>query len=115
MIKGDYPVGAKDRTDAPYNEPMAKMREFPVVIATTMVKHTKVNVHSVDENPSDGHINYAWEKQHIGIKELLEELKKYVCRDYDSVGVFTPNGRYLRKLLNEIEGWEVEETIIEME
>lgn len=123
-VRDYYPAGAYDDPSAPWNEQVIDPKEVEchatITIETdVLVKTDQYQSHIDDE---DGSTYYEfdgvdWEDEYnkscITISEMLNELKKYVEQDIANTGKNTGRGRYLKRLLNACQGWNVIETEIE--
>ena len=116
----NYPPGAANDPNAPFNEPVIPERDFEVDVEYVLQKKA-VPVTTDKYNPEfdeeDGH-TYAntedtnWEdvyneSGHYTIPEMLEELKQYVLEDMKTCSPNTCKGASLKRLLESCEGWEV--------
>ena len=121
----NYPPGA-DTPDAPWNEPIVPEREFDVTISMSLSRtvqcYTNKYIPEVDEE--NGHLyvdtsNTPWSEvygdNHKTIPELLEELKKYIQKDFDNLADDETkmdkafHRRRLEFLLTECDEWTVDE------
>lgn len=63
---------------------------------------------------SDTDLEKSWMNNAITIPELLAELKEYVLKDISMTGANTLKGRYLQRMLRDLDGWKVNETNVEL-
>jgi hypothetical protein len=122
----NYPPGAANDPNAPYNEVEIPEREFDVTISMSLSRtvqcYTNKYIPEVDEE--NGHLyvdtsDTPWSEvygdNHKTIPELLEELKKYIQKDLDNLADDETkmdkafHRRRLEFLLNECEDWTVDE------
>jgi hypothetical protein len=122
----NYPPGAANDPNAPYNEVEVPEREFDVTISMSLSRtvqcYTNKYIPEVDEE--NGHLyvdtsDTPWSEvygdNHKTIPELLEELKKYIQKDLDNLADDETNmdkafhRRRLEFLLTECDEWTVDE------
>lgn len=124
----NYPPGAANNPNAPYNEVEIPEREFDVTISMSLSRtvqcYTNKYIPEIDEE--DGHLyvdtsGTPWSEvfgdNHKTIPELLEELKKYIQKDLDNIDKVAEEQKYnkaflkrkLEFLLEECDGWIVDE------
>ena len=122
----NYPPGAANDPNAPYNEVEVPEREFDVTISMSLSRtvqcYTNKYIPEVDEE--NGHLyvdtsDTPWSEvygdNHKTIPELLEELKKYIQKDLDNLADDETkmdkafHRRRLEFLLNECDEWTVDE------
>lgn len=116
----NYPPGAANDPNAPYNEPIIPERDFGVDVEFVMQKHD-VTVTTDDYIPEfdeeDGH-TYAnteetnWENAYdqsgcYTIPELLQELENYIKADLERYKGSRTKERQLKEMLESCQGWEV--------
>ena len=122
----NYPPGAANDPNAPYNEVEVPEREFDVTISMSLSRtvqcYTNKYIPEIDEE--DGHLyidtsDTPWSEvygdNHKTIPELLEELKKYIQKDLDNLADDETkmdkafHKRRLEFLLTECDEWTVDE------
>ena len=126
MSEADYyPAGAYSDPNAPYNEPVIPERDFDIDVEFVMSKAVTVttNDYAPEYDDEDGHEyanteNTDWEKAydnsgHLTIAEMLQELESYVKDDMTKTAPNSGKGRYLQRVLESCQGWEVKEKTFE--
>lgn len=120
----NYPLGA-DTPDAPWNEPVIPERDFDIDVEFVMSKTVTVttNDYAPEYDDEDGREyanteNTDWEKAYdnsgnLTIAEMLQELESYVKDDMTKTAPNTGKGRYLQRVLESCQGWEVKEKTFE--
>lgn len=122
----NYPPGAANDPNAPYNEVEIPEREFDVTISMSLSRtvqcYTNKYIPEVDEE--NGHLyvdtsDTPWSEvygdNHKTIPELLEELKKYIQKDLDNLADDETkmdkafHRRRLEFLMKECDNWVVDE------
>lgn len=122
----NYPPGAANDPNAPYNEVEVPEREFDVTISMSLSRtvqcYTNKYIPEIDEE--NGHLyvdtsDTPWSEvygdNHKTIPELLEELKKYIQKDLDNLADDDTkmdkafHRRRLEFLLTECDEWTVDE------
>lgn len=117
----NYPAGA-DTPDAPWNQSEPDDKEFLVDVEYILQKKN-VKVTTKDYKPevvindeeivepldtSDTNWENAYEESgHLTIQELLNELKEYVKADMQTCSPNTCKGAYLKRVLEDCDGWEL--------
>lgn len=117
----NYPAGA-DTPDAPWNQSEPDDKEFLVDVEYILQKKN-VKVTTKDYRPevvakdeeivepldtSDTNWENAYEESgHLTIQELLNELKEYVKADMQTCSPNTCKGAYLKRVLEDCDGWEL--------
>lgn len=128
----NYPPGAANDPNAPYNEVEVPEREFDVTISMSLSRtvqcYTNKYIPEIDEE--NGHLyvdtsDTPWSEvygdNHKTIPELLEELKKYIQKDLDNLADDETkmdkafHRRRLEFLLTECDEWTVDEEDYEEE
>ena len=126
MSEADYfPAGAYSDPNAPYNEPVIPERDFDIDVEFVMSKTVTVttNDYAPEYDDEDGR-EYAntettdWEQAydnsgHLTIAEMLQELESYVKDDKTKTAPNSGKGRYLQRVLESCQGWEVKEKTFE--
>lgn len=114
----NYPPGAANDPNAPYNEPLIPERDFDVEVTITMSKVVTITTDNYvpEYDDEDGHTyanteNTEWDKEfensgHFTIADLIEELKGYVVEDMKTCAPNTGKGAHLQRLLLACEDWE---------
>lgn len=141
----NYPPGAANDPNAPYNEIEVPEKEFDVTISMSLSKTVSCltndyipGASGVDYEPDDegGYCACGWQDDddtsntdwckaycdnHKTIPELLEELKKYIQKDLDNLANNDTkvdkafHERRLKWLLEECDDWTVDEEDYERE
>ena len=113
----NYPPGAANDPNAPYNEPVIPERDFDVEVTITMSKVVTITTDNYvpEYDDEDGHTyanteNTEWDKEfensgHFTIADLIEELKGYVVEDMKTCAPNTGEGAHLQRLLLACEDW----------
>lgn len=105
-----------EQNDNPYEE-------FSVEVSYVISKKANVKTDDYDIERDDfekqAFINTeltdwqsAYEESHYTIKEMLEELQRYVEKDMCCEDPMSFRGRHLKKLYEDVQGWDVVETVI---
>lgn len=122
----NYPPGAANDPNAPYNEVEVPEREFDVTISMSLSRtvqcYTNKYIPEVDEenghlyvDTSDTPWSEVYSDNHKTIPELLEELKKYIQKDLDNLisDDSKPDKAFHRRrlefLMEECDSWVVDE------
>lgn len=126
MSEADYyPAGAYNDPNAPYNEPIIPERDFDIDVEFVMSKTVTVttNDYAPEYDDEDGRENANtentdWEEAydnsgHLTIAEMLQELESYVKDDMEKTAPNSGKGRYLQRVLESCQGWEVKEKTFE--
>ena len=126
MSEADYyPAGAYSDPNAPYNEPIIPERDFDIDVEFVMSKAVTVttNDYAPEYDDEDGREyanteNTDWEQAydnsgHLTIAEMLQELESYVKDDMEKTAPNSGKGRYLKRVLESCQGWEVKEKTFE--
>lgn len=126
MSEADYyPAGAYSDPNAPYNEPIIHERDFDIDVEFVMSKTVTVttNDYAPEYDDEDGRENANtentdWEQAydnsgHLTIAEMLQELESYVKDDMTKTAPNSGKGRYLQRVLESCQGWEVKEKTFE--
>ena len=126
MSEADYyPAGAYSDPNAPYNEPIIPERDFDIDVEFVMSKTVTVttNDYAPEYDDEDGRENANtentdWEEAydnsgHLTIAEMLQELESYVKDDMEKTAPNSGKGRYLQRVLESCQGWEVKEKTFE--
>lgn len=118
-MNDNYPLGAANDPNAPYNEIEPPKREFNVTISQTLSRSTKVStdqyipVYDYDEDmgtietydTSNTNWKEVYENEDFKIQELISILKSYVENDIKNTLPKSVKGRYLARLLKACDGW----------
>lgn len=126
MSEADYyPAGAYSDPNAPYNEPVIPERDFDIDVEFVMSKSVTVttNDYAPEYDDEDGREyanteNTDWKQAydnsgHLTIAEMLQELESYVKDDMAKTAPNSGKGRYLQRVLESCQGWEVKEKTFE--
>ena len=126
MSEADYyPAGSYSDPNAPYNEPVIPERDFDIDVEFVMSKSVTVttNDYAPEYDDEDGRENANtentdWEEAydnsgHLTIAEMLQELESYVKDDMEKTAPNSGKGRYLKRVLESCQGWEVKEKTFE--
>ena len=109
---------------APWNEEKKTKMSFPVYVSETLVKRCdvetdeyKVEDNGKGEEPTIVFSEVNWEDAYknscFTLKELLSELAKYIEAEMSAPNTSEARKGYLRKMLSDCQGWEVEEIFVE--
>lgn len=118
-MNDNYPLGAANDPNAPYNEIEPPKREFNVTISQTLSRSTKVStdqyipVYNYDEDmgtietydTSNTNWKEVYENEDFKIQELISILKSYVENDIKNTLPKSVKGRYLARLLKACDDW----------
>ena len=125
---GFYPAGAEFDSKAPYNELNIPEREFEIDVELVLRKKTivrtddylprliktKVGRKTIEvDSTEDTDWKAAFENSHYTIPELLQELKRYIEQDLER---YKGNKRFecmLKGMLEDCNGWTVDEEYYE--
>lgn len=116
-----YPAGAYYDPNAPYNEEVVKERDFEVNVTYTLAKDNigvMTNDYEPEYDEEDGYTTYntentdweaAYEEQHYSVLQMLDLLKEYVCKELSN-DVTASRKRFLQRVLEDCDGWELVES-----
>ena len=118
-MKDNYPLGAANDPNAPYNEVIPPKRKFHVTISQTLSRSTEVStsqyipVYDFDEDmgtmetcdTSDTNWKEVYEEEEYKLQELLSELKSYIEKDMKNTLPTSSKGKHLSRLLKACDGW----------
>lgn len=100
-------LSSYEESIAPWNDPIDNEDEFDCIGTNIMVCHATSKGYNQDEACDN------FFEQHHTIPELLDELKTYVMLDMVMMGSDTGRRVYLKRLLADIDIWELEERNVE--
>lgn len=133
MDNYNYPWGA-DTDDAPWNQVDVPEKEFEIQVSQTLVKTCDVITNKYIPGPSgvdydsddeggciqigyqepDDTSDVDWEKeykdQHYTILELLAELENMAKKELESISPKSSRGRELKNIIEECQGWELDDS-----
>lgn len=116
---GDYPPGAANDPNAPYNQKEQELVDIDVCISCTLSKST-----TIEGNPEVDDLKDIYEQQEYTIPELLDEfikiLKKEIAEINATIKLLDDNMSNAKKalesnishynnLLDSLKGWTVDE------
>lgn len=119
------PMSQSEWDNAPFNEPIIPERDFDIDVEFVMSKTVTVttNDYAPEYDDEDGRENANtentdWEEAydnsgHLTIAEMLQELESYVKDDMEKTAPNSGKGRYLQRVLESCQGWEVKEKTFE--
>lgn len=119
------PMSQSEWDNAPFNEPIIPERDFDIDVEFVMSKTVTVttNDYAPEYDDEDGRENANtentdWEEAydnsgHLTIAEMLQELESYVKDDMTKTAPNSGKGRYLQRVLESCQGWEVKEKTFE--
>lgn len=119
------PMSQSEWDNAPFNEPIIPERDFDIDVEFVMSKTVTVttNDYAPEYDDEDGRENANtentdWEQAydnsgHLTIAEMLQELESYVKDDMTKTAPNSGKGRYLKRVLESCQGWEVKEKTFE--
>lgn len=119
------PMSQSEWDNAPFNEPVIPERDFDIDVEFVMSKTVTVttNDYAPEYDDEDGRENANtentdWEQAydnsgHLTIAEMLQELESYVKDDMTKTAPNSGKGRYLQRVLESCQGWEVKEKTFE--
>lgn len=128
----DYPCGA-DTPDAPWNQNDLEEKEFGVTISQTLSKNTIVTTsdyipggssqetewdidgyHTITchepDDTSDTDWNKAYKNEHLTPLQLINEFKDFLTKHLPDPIIDVKGFQRFKYLIDECEGWEVDET-----
>lgn len=116
-----YPAGAYYDPNAPYNEEFVQERDFEVNVTYTLAKDNigvMTNDYVPEYDEEDGSTTYntkytdweaAYEEQHYSVLQMLDLLKEYVSKELSN-DVTASRKRFLQRVLEDCDGWELVES-----
>lgn len=119
------PMSQSEWDNAPFNEPIIPERDFDIDVEFVMSKTVTIttNDYAPEYDNEDGRENANtentdWEQAydnsgHLTIAEMLQELESYVKDDMTKTAPNSGKGRYLQRVLESCQGWEVKEKTFE--
>lgn len=118
-----YPAGAYSDPNAPYNECDVPERDFDIRVTVTLVHDTTVTTDKycpeydeetghTDADTSDTDFRDVYEKNCYNVTQLMAYLKEYAERDMASDKPSKPKWQ-LRRIIDECDNWDIEETEVE--
>ena len=119
------PMSQSEWDNAPFNEPIIPERDFDIDVEFVMSKTVTIttNDYAPEYDDEDGRENANtentdWEQAydnsgHLTIAEMLQELESYVKDDMTKTAPNSGKGRYLQRVLESCQGWEVKEKTFE--
>lgn len=119
------PMSQSEWDNAPFNEPIIPERDFDIDVEFVMSKTVTVttNDYAPEYDDEDGRENANtentdWEEAydnsgHLTIAEMLQELESYVKDDMTKTAPNSGKGRYLQRVLESCQGWEIKEKTFE--
>lgn len=130
----NYPPGAANDPNAPYNEQIIPDMEFDVTVSISLSKTVVCNTndygieyddatHHIELDTSDTNWSSVYTDNHYTIPQLLEMLKQYVQKDLDKVHEVSKehniNEKFLKRkyehILSECDNWTIDEEVYEGE
>ena len=92
-------------------------KDFDVMVGFALEKQCKINTDDYGvvfddfekeawEDTSNTDWARAYEESHYTIPELLHELEQYVKKEMQFVEPCSGRGRELKRILNDVQGWE---------
>ena len=128
----DYPCGA-DGPDAPWNQNDIEEKEFGVTISQTLSKNTTVTTsdyipggssqetewdidgyHTITchepDDTSDTDWKKAYKNEHLTPLQLINEFKDFLTKHLPAPIIDVKESQRFKYLIDECEGWEVDET-----
>lgn len=121
----NYPMGA-DTPSAPWNQPCDPGPvELNVEVTMCLSHRTTVQTTNYDDSTDEegyterdfhdsaSDIQEYYEKQHKSIPQLLGELAKYINGELHSGGLSSMRRQELEEMLDDCNGWEVNDLEIE--
>jgi len=125
MNSDNYPMGAYNDSNAPWNERETPQIEVFCVTTVPLQKTITVLTNNyVCELDEDGYVGvelidgyqelreYVLD-QHYGIDVMLEELSKYIKEELANENLNIERKWYLKQLLEDCQGWEIGDIDIE--
>lgn len=99
--------------------------DFDVKVSFALEKRCKINTDDYElvhddfekcswENTENTDWAKAYEESHFTIGEMLDELRRYVEKEMCIVEPCSGQGRYLKRLLNDLQDWELVDTNYEL-
>lgn len=118
-----YPAGAYNDPNAPYNEPIVPERDFDVRVTQTLVKETTISTDQYqpeyDDETGTTYTNTDdtdWKDVYENvacIPSKLIEVCGRLAQHLINGGIKKVDGIWLPEIVNECDGWEVDETEVE--
>lgn len=118
----NYPPGAANDPDAPYNEPLIPERDFDLNVTVTLSRQVTICTDMYRPEYEDG-CTYAntedtdWKKEYeekcYTIPDLLNILVGYIKEDLKRYGGLKRKERELNEILEACQEWKVDEVEIE--
>lgn len=128
----DYPYGA-DGPDAPWNQNDIEEKEFGVTVSQTLSKNTTVTTsdyipggssqetewdidgyHTITchepDDTSDTDWKKAYKNEHLTPLQLINEFKDFLTKHLPDSIIDVKGFQRFKYLIDECEGWEVDET-----
>jgi hypothetical protein len=124
MASSNVPLGADNDVRAPFNENPNRAIKIPcnvqVVMHKTFVVETTDYKNEYDAESGGGFADTsetdflsAYNDSCVTIQEIFDQLKKYIKHDLSFTLRETAKERYLKKIYDACNGWEVEEINVE--
>ena len=117
---GWYPAGAEFDPRAPWNQVEPEERKFDTFVTISMSKSSEVYTTEYTED-EDGDIDLLetpwtteWSHEHLNPQELMKELV-ILASEKLATSEDSEVKRKMRKIINDAEGWEVDEFLVEPE
>lgn len=99
------------------NEREVPYKDFDVLVGFALEKKCKINTDDYDveyddfekeswDDTSNTNWGQAYEESRYTILELLNELRHYVEKEMQFVEPCSGRGRELKRMLNDLQGWE---------
>lgn len=118
----NYPMMSQSQWDnAPFNEPHNAERDFEVNVTYTLAKDNigvMTNDYVPEYDEEDGSTTYntkytdweaAYEEQHYSVLQMIDLLKEYVSKELSN-DVTASRKRFLQRVLEDCDGWELVES-----
>lgn len=120
MDNYNYPMGA-DTSDAPWNQSENEGIEVEVSITQTLSKCCTIEtddyyIERGDDEPTINEVSLCekFNDYHHTIPEMLELLKGYAIEELKNTMEGTGRNSFLKRLIEDCDGWETVETELEM-
>lgn len=125
MNKGNTPTLTQSQeARAPWNDERKQKMSFPVYVSEMLTKRCDVETDEYEEEDNGkgeeptlrlDSVNWtaAYKNSCFTLKELLSELSKYIEAEMNAPTTSEARKGYLRKMLADSKGWEVDEIFVE--
>ena len=117
-------ITQEEEKRAPWNDERKPYMSFPVYVSETLTKRCDVDTDEYREEDNgkgeeptldlqDVNWKAAYKQSCFSISELLSELENYIGAEMNAPTTSKARQGYLRKMLSDCNGWEVEEIYVD--